>query len=527
MSAANCTAYPPLQANPDISGIGVRWISEIGYVSLFCCIAKCTLDHRQKKARGKRALRIERWSFAFEKAIIAFSDQQLVTGVSVVVGGLQQLEWGLPVYYFQQVANLAWFSTITHILTLTILREKMQTKSSALSKTIRIVLMGCLVVLLACVIAPLGYLSSAYGTYGFQASEDSPVQGPIPMEFPAWCLYNPSVTWADENGQPMVHVGTYGYNLSYIIITIGIIFYGYTSRVALLFPGFVSRSVLRIPSGQPWIWFETKLAGIQAFRHPRSSRASGFFRCIAGVGYAFLYSIYILVVSGKHVYGSKTWELLWLTLALIWGTLRIWGGEWYDGNYDGDTYSGVFSQQDIWGFGQVVVLVLLALPFLSFAEGYLDFTEETASLGRVDPTNAMSKISAPLRLSSHETESQHEIKTKPWYRSLLVLWGLMSFMVGAYALTNVAQGNGADWSPVNQFTAGISNAIGVSDLWKIFPFIMAVDIGIAWLFILIMLLEWRFLSNKTGSVILCTFFIMISGGHVWAGVWMDFYGLSF
>ncbi|KAF8856538.1 hypothetical protein BDZ45DRAFT_804084 [Acephala macrosclerotiorum] len=325
MSAVNCTIYPPLQANSDISGIGVlASFLATAYLTLVCCIAKCTLDHRQKKAAGKRALRIGRWSFAFEKAIVAFSDQQLVTRVSVVVGGFQQLEWGLPVYYFQQVANLAWFSTITHILTLTILRDKMQSKSSTLIKTIRIVLMGCLVVMLACVIAPLGYLSSAYGTWGFRAFENSTVQGLFPMEFPSWCLYNPSAVWADENGQPMVHVGAYGYNMSYIIITIGNILY----------------------------------------------------------------------------------------------------------------------------------------------EAYFDFTEDMASSIRANPNDAGAGASTPptLSLHEHETELQYEIKNKRWYRSLLVLWGLMSFMIGAFSLTVLAPGGGVDWSPVNQFTAGESGLSSGSSL---------------------------------------------------------------
>lgn len=234
-----------------------------------------------------------------------------------MVGGLQQLEWGLPVYYFQQVANLAWFSTITHILTLTVLREKMQIKSSTLIKTTRIVLMGCLVVMLACVIAPLGYISSAYGAWGFKASKNSTIQGPIPMEFPAWCLYNPSTVWADKNGEPMVHRGAYGYNMSYILITIGIIVYGYISRVLLLFPGFVSRSILHIPPGQPWGWFEAKLRKIRVFGGARSTtRTLGFIKYVARMGHALLYTLRIVVLSGKHVYGSRTWEVCRLFFAM-------------------------------------------------------------------------------------------------------------------------------------------------------------------------------------------------------------------
>jgi hypothetical protein len=252
---------------------------------------------------------------------VSFSDQQLVTGISIIVGGLQQLQWGLAIYHFQEVGNLAWFSTMTHILTLTVLREKMQLKSSLVIRTVRIVLMGCLVVLLACVMAPLGYISSAYGFYGLgnPGYRNDTIQGPIPAEYPAGCLYHPSTEWDGEDGLRILNTGNLGYNKAYIVFTLGLIIYGYISRVLLLLPGLASEYLLRIPPGQPWVSFELGLEKLKtrSDRTPvRVTRTTTFITGVARLTRGFLYSFYVLLLSGKHVYGSKIWEVFLTSLNL-------------------------------------------------------------------------------------------------------------------------------------------------------------------------------------------------------------------
>jgi hypothetical protein len=140
MSAVNCTSYPPLQANPDISGIGVSsWsfafdgllltqsqmlVSFVAtaYLTFFCCIAKAIIDH--VRSATKKTPRLDVWSFMLGTAVLSFSDQQVVTGISIIVAGFLQLQWGLDVYHWQTVANLAWFSAFTHITTLTVYEKK-------------------------------------------------------------------------------------------------------------------------------------------------------------------------------------------------------------------------------------------------------------------------------------------------------------------------------------------------------------------------------------------------------------------
>jgi hypothetical protein len=56
-----------------------------------------------------------------------------------------------------------------------------------------------------------------------------------------------------------------------------------------------------------------------------------------------------------------------LSFALIWGTIRIFVSQFRGAEpiNDGDL-GNVIAQEQIWGFGQVVAVVLLVLPVISF-----------------------------------------------------------------------------------------------------------------------------------------------------------------
>jgi hypothetical protein len=185
---------------------------------------------------------------------------------------------------------------MTHILTLTILRQKVGSNQAI--KILRVILMGILVVLLVCVMAPVGYLTA-------EIPEFTANYTGIPLGFPAWGLYHPSLEWLDETDNPILHTVA-GYNIIYSVLTMGVIIYGYFSRVLLLFPAFLTRSLLRIPAGQPWALIEVGLVQLQSLRVTASN---WLLRLFAFTGHGVLLPIYVLSVSDKRIYGSKIWEV--------------------------------------------------------------------------------------------------------------------------------------------------------------------------------------------------------------------------
>ena len=66
------------------------------------------------------------WESTLRKAVLMFSDQQLVTGIAILTSAYPQLPYGISSYHWQIVVYLAWFSSVTHLTTLTMLRQYFQ-----------------------------------------------------------------------------------------------------------------------------------------------------------------------------------------------------------------------------------------------------------------------------------------------------------------------------------------------------------------------------------------------------------------
>jgi hypothetical protein len=258
------------------------------YLTLFCCVTKLLFDHKRAKANTSSTTKekLERWSSALNDTIVSFSDQQIVTGISIVVGGLSQLQWGISSYHWQAVVNLAWFSTVTHLITLTVLRD--QKPSDVHLKSLRAAGMGVLMVLLLCAMGPVGYLTN----------------GEIPEAFPAWCLYHPSLTWDDLNGTRLQKT----YNSIYICLANGLIVFSFATRVVLLFSERTSidHMIFGSRSDEPWTYLEEYMNRRKVLRLFYKSKV---LKSLILVEYKVLRSLNTLLVAGGDLYSSKVWEV--------------------------------------------------------------------------------------------------------------------------------------------------------------------------------------------------------------------------
>ncbi|CAG8951482.1 hypothetical protein HYFRA_00007398 [Hymenoscyphus fraxineus] len=132
-------------------------------------------------ASGTPSATIKRWSSSLGSAVISFGDQQLVTGTSLLVAGFSQLPLGIATYHWQSVVNQAWFSTVTHLITLTAMKDDfdMSRRRNPLT-IIRFVSMGLLILMLIVALYPMGYITS-----NTQYTEG----------FPAWCYFHKDLQW--------------------------------------------------------------------------------------------------------------------------------------------------------------------------------------------------------------------------------------------------------------------------------------------------------------------------------------------
>lgn len=82
------------------------------------------------------------------------SDVQLATGIAILVSGYSQLHCGLSCYHWKVVGRLAWFSSLTHLSCLTLLRNYLHNHLA--ERQWRILFMFILIVMLVIAMVPTG-----------------------------------------------------------------------------------------------------------------------------------------------------------------------------------------------------------------------------------------------------------------------------------------------------------------------------------------------------------------------------------
>jgi hypothetical protein len=254
----------------------------------------------------------EHWIAAIEGAILIFSDQQIVTGISILISGFSQLHTGLSSYHWQSVVNLAWLSSVTHLITLTSLRR--QARENIPFRWWRIIAMSIMAVVLIGALVPVGYLT---------------VVGSIPYSFPAWCLYHPGLQWSNyhfTDDIPDFYPDIYPvYNSFYIMLAVVILVWSYLSRMWTLFPNhdwltnrwcwapledsFRKRKAMSGPTGyflfDFYIWaIESALSKLDALDLENSG-----LKFLALITYSIIRSGYTFLLSGYHLFNSRLWEV--------------------------------------------------------------------------------------------------------------------------------------------------------------------------------------------------------------------------
>ena len=94
----------------------------------------------------------KKWEVTLRNAVLMYSDQQLVTGIAILASGYAQVRCGLSVYHWKTIVYLAWFSSLTHLTTLTFLRQYFQ--SNPVARLWRACLMLLVIVMLIVALLP-------------------------------------------------------------------------------------------------------------------------------------------------------------------------------------------------------------------------------------------------------------------------------------------------------------------------------------------------------------------------------------
>ncbi len=234
------------------------------------------------KARSRPA---ETWEPFLRTAVLIFSDQQLVTGIALLVSGYAQLPCGLSSYHWQMIVYLAWFSSLTHLTTLTVLRQYFRENPAA--RLWRAVLMLLMVTLLGIALLPTG---DGWWIGGGSAYDE--VAG-----LPALCYFKRLVARTPEDRFEIDYVQTPS-----MIISIMVLFSGYLTRLLKL-----SKQATAFTKR----WIRTKPGGIlkdalnDSIERAGRPHANNYWR----LKHLTLETLYILLRASFDIYESTIWEV--------------------------------------------------------------------------------------------------------------------------------------------------------------------------------------------------------------------------
>lgn len=231
----------------------------------------------------------EKWTLAITSALLTYSDSQIITGIAILLAGYCQLSCGISVYHWQVVVNLAWFSSLTHVASLTVLREYFREHHTL--AYCRLAAMGINLVLLGIASGPANYNAALY-----KYSDFPPVTNTYPetrfYAFPAKCLF-------EHNDK--------GFEFNYVMITasLGFLLISYIARVIQISEKWseYARNWLRRKPGD---WLKNKHQSISVYRDQTPNFGQRKFWCLWN---QLLWLFYVVLKALYEVGTSMLWEV--------------------------------------------------------------------------------------------------------------------------------------------------------------------------------------------------------------------------
>lgn len=220
----------------------------------------------------------KKYRIALQDTVLAFSDLQMLTGFAILISGYTQLHTGLAVYHWQIVVDLAWFSSITHLTTLTCLRHYFREHPTP--RIVRLMCMGIIAVMLTCALGSTGYWNNW---------NSSLLDG-----YPAQCFYHPDSELTKQ-----------GYNGVYIALAAALLGISYIIRIPQLFESTSKRIKYHVRT-RPSKFLKRLVVDARKRAATAPKRFARLFWTLVSLS---VFSIYCLLKGAVELYGSLLWEV--------------------------------------------------------------------------------------------------------------------------------------------------------------------------------------------------------------------------
>ncbi|KAL8670115.1 MAG: hypothetical protein Q9168_005324 [Polycauliona sp. 1 TL-2023] len=370
----NCTPWSAaehrqiLEADPDIAGIGFAKVMVVFIFTSLMTIAIAALGLFYGLIRGLESNAIDRWALfliqkmpasrigeskfmkwqpIMEALILTLSDQQLLVGTSILITGFTK-HCTISVYHFGLVSDLAWFSSTTHMTSLSVLQVYLF-EHPPLRKW-RVYLMFFILVL----------LMVAFLLEGHRYWHD---RGYLPAQ----CLFDefPS-KWG-------------GWSAKWAVIRMVLLAYNYSTSILSLFE---MDKICALHSKRPLRRMDRSIASLQ--KRIGASNSNGALTSYANpvlrIGLAIVFGARWLYIGMAAFVNSVVIELCG---DLIFFGLGVWGI--WDERAKAKAKFWMEGSENTWGFGQLVQVLLLSSIATTFIDlKYSSKSTSESSRSRVD-----------------------------------------------------------------------------------------------------------------------------------------------
>lgn len=269
------------------------------------------------------------WNPIIEDLVLVLSDQQLLIGIAILAAGFLQ-HCSISAYHFTIVSDLAWFSSNTHLTALSVLRVRLIERPSL--RNWRTCLMIPMAILLVASLILQGH------RYWYDS-----------LNSPAQCLF--SNLQGNFSGEP----SRWSMGLTFLVL------YGYIDAINRLYDwDYLDNIFFEYPMKQ----LQKAQRAISIVRLVWFSMKGG--KAFMAIAVLLPVQCMLLVVEkfslgARILLGSITANLIFDIAWFAWGiwslhTDRTMPQIWINGN------------EDAWGFGQIVPVLLTSSIILTFKE---------------------------------------------------------------------------------------------------------------------------------------------------------------
>ncbi|KAL2870547.1 uncharacterized protein BJX67DRAFT_241981 [Aspergillus lucknowensis] len=357
---------------------------------------------------------ISRWSYLdtqLTKCVLAMSDLQLATGIAILISGYSQLRCGLSSFHWLIIGRLAWFATLTHLASLTFLRNYLYNRKA--ERKWRLLFMSILLVMLITAVVPTGNYHSPHISTSLDVDRGPGIQEANDYAICHFFIHGPS---------------RYPPAFASMVVLVLIAVLGFAFRIVKLFQP-LSLFIITVRSR-----ISQRARRLLRVVYDWRNATKAWQRVLGNMLYYPLLALFLEARAVMDNFSSMFFEVYWLIAGFLWAVYGFLGEAGIIFPFD-DAFDDIKDRS--WSFGQVMPVVLLALPLITILQTLHIGEGARPTVQSGDPCAATSPIiiipPRPSALSDFDPDKNYYqfssgLKAASVY---ILLW---SFTIGALFL---------------------------------------------------------------------------------------------